>query len=222
MAETEKPVEKPTKEALEDLYPDVDMPHLQTVIQLLYHTGYEIDDIESMDATPYVRVYVGGEEWFIMSDTEADEYAEEDAENLFDEMEMDALPGDWPDFIMNKDDFDSALAEAIQNYIETAREEPSNDPTTYDSKLDEEMAGANTASEQDFEDYLTTQWVPDGDVIQWFISEYGHEAFKETANVDTAALAKHIMETDGRGSIISDYNGEEIDLGKGYYAYRLA
>lgn len=221
MAEPEEPVEKPTRETLEDKFPDVDMPHLQAVIQLLYATGNEIDDIEFIDASPYVRVEVGGEEWLVMSDGEADEYVEEDIGEMFDDMGMEGFNVNWPDFIENAGDFDTALAESVDSYIENIRDEAPSDPS-FATRLDEEMTAAGAANEEEFEDYLASQWVPDGDNIQWYINEFGMEAFKELANIDTTALAKHVVETDGRGQVISSYDGEEVDLSKGYYGYRLS
>ena len=211
---------EPTKETLEDKFPDVDMPHLEAVIQLLYHTGNEIKDIEFIDPTPYVRVEVGGEEWFIMNMDEVNDYIGEEVESLFDASGMEMLNLNWLDFIINRDDFTKTLAEDIQAYIDSVREEPPLDPTNFTSRLDEEMAEGGAANEEEFEDYLTSQWVPDGDIIAWYIEKYGEDAFKDLADVDYELLAKHLIETDGRGSVIAK-NGEEVDLGKGYYAYRL-
>lgn len=219
MAEPEK--EKPATSALEDAFPDVDVPHLTALVQLLYQTGNNVEDIEDVDATPYVNVsFKDGSEYYIMEDSEADEFARKDVEEMFDDMGRDAFNVQWEDFVMNEGDFEMALNETIDNYIEDIREEAGDDPESGGTRLDEEMIRANAASEDEFHDYLASQWCPDEDYIHWYVDEFGNEAFMEFASVDIEALAKYVIDTDGRGNIIAGYDGYEIDLPGGYYAYR--
>jgi hypothetical protein len=221
--ETPKPAEgKVATSEMEDRFPDVDKPHLEAIIQLLYHLGVNVDDIHNVNATPYVEVEVGHETWLVMSDQEADECAEESVIDTFEEGGEKGFTVEWKDFVLNEGDFDTTLDDTVQNYIDNIREEPSNDPTTFDNKLDEEMVAKNVASEEEFADQLKEDWLGNSTPIEWYIEEFGSEAFKEFAQVDTTKLAKYIIETDGRGSVIVEQGGDEVELPNDYYAYKTA
>jgi len=218
MAETlekEKPISTDT---LGDRFPDVDVPHLGAVVQLLYHIGKEIEDIESIEATPYVKVNVGGEEWIILNKDEIEEYVEGDVENTFNEMGMDAFGVNWKDFVTNTSDFDEALAEYATNYIEGLQDRGNEEDGT--SRLDQEMQEAGVASEEEFASFLANKLASEGEAMEWYAREFGPEEFIRRASVDFLALAKHLIITDGVGSIIS-VDGEELDLEKGYSGFRL-
>ena len=218
--ETPKPAEgKVATSEMEDRFPDVDGPHLEAIVQLLYHLGYNVDDIHDVDPTPYVEVEVANESWFVMSDSEADEFAENSVEESFEEMGQEGFNVEWKDFVLNEGDFDTAIQDSVDNYIENIREEPATDPT-FDSRLEEEMVAKNAATEEEFGDALRDDWLGNSTPIEWYIDEFGNEAFKEFAQVDTTALAKYVIETDGRGSVIAGYDGDEVELSNNYYAYR--
>jgi len=221
--ETPKPAEgKVATSEMEDRFPDVDGPHLEAIVQLLYHLGYNVDDIHDVDPSPYVEVTIGHETWLVMSDQEADECAEESVIDTFEEGGEKGFTVEWKDFVLNEGDFDTTLDDTVQNYIDNIREEPSNDPTTFDNKLDEEMVAKNVASEEEFADQLKEDWLGNSTPIEWYIEEFGSEAFKEFAQVDTTKLAKYIIETDGRGSVIVEQGGDEVELPNDYYAYKTA
>lgn len=224
MAEPEKEPEKPVNvsESPAEIFPDVDKPHIEGLMSLLAYLGYEIPDIVDLDSTPYVKVeFSGGEEYFIMNDQEADEFAEEDIENLFDDVGMEGFNVNWPDLIENVGDFEMALDEDIDSYIEDIKEEISDDPQ-YATRLDQEIGEAGLATEEEYAAQMKDQRIRQyGSAIDWFVDEFGQEEFKSIAIVDTAALAKEVMDTDGRGHIIAGYDGDEIELGNGWYAYRM-
>ncbi len=225
MAEPPEEIPKPAEgkvatSEMEDRFPDVDKPHLEAIVQLLYHLGVNVDDIHNVNATPYVEVEVGNETWFVMSDQEADEFAEESVENSFSDVGQEGFNVEWKDFVLNEGDFDTALQETVDNYIENIREEVSNDPTTFDNRLDEEMVAHNVVSEEEFGDALKEDWLGSGTAIDWYIEEFGDDAFREFAQVDATKLAKYVIESDGRGSVIAGYDGDEVELSKDYYAYR--
>ena len=218
--ETPKPAEgKVATSEMEDRFPDVDAPHLEAIVQLLYHLGYNVGDIHNVDPSPYVEVEVGHETWFIMNDQEADEFAEQSVVDTFEETGQEGFSVEWKDFVLNEDDFETALSESVDNYIENIREEPSSDPE-FETRLDEEMAKKNVASEEEFADQLREDWQGNDSIIDWYIREFGDEAFKQFAQVDSTKLAKYVIESDGRGSVIAGYDGDEVELGKDYYAYR--
>lgn len=213
----DKPEPEP-RETLEERFPNVDVPHLTAVVELLYRTGFEVREIEYIDATPYVTVGLKGEEWLILNDDEADEKATEEVEEMLDS-DLNALPSSWKDFINNGDDFNNLLAEKVMEYIDAIREEPADEQGM--TELDQQMAEAGVATEQEFEVAMTNKWAPNGDAAQWYIDEYGDQAFKEIADIDVESYVNHIIVTEGRGAILSE-DGEEMSLGHNYYAYRLA
>lgn len=212
----DKPEPDP-RETLEEKYPDVDIPHLSAVVQLLYLEGKEIRDIEYIEATPYVIVNLKGEEYLILNEDEADEKTEEEIAKMLDE-DVRSLSGEWRNFINNSDDFDNLLAEKVTEYIDAIREEPApaGDGTT---ELDQQMMEAGVTTEPEFEIYLVNKWSPSGDSAEWYLDEYGDQAFNEIADIDTVGLAQHILVAEGKGAVLSE-DGEELKLGHGYFAYK--
>jgi hypothetical protein len=219
MSEIQEKVE-PSTDSLVDLFPDVDKPHLSAVVQLLYAIGKDVEDIEDIEATPYVKVNVGGEEWVVLNDDEADQYAEDEVAKILDENGTGSFNVEWKDFVDNIDDFDNALAEKALEYIDAIREEPGTEEGL--TELDQQMVEAGMATEEEFQVYLVNKWSPSGDAPSWYNTEYGSDAFKELASIDTEALAKHILIVEGRGSIISGTDQEELKLEHGYFAYQLS
>lgn len=216
----EEPVAK-QPEALEDMFPDVDVLHLSAIVKLLDNLGMNVEDIESVDATPYVRIYVAGQEWVVMNDTEADEYATQSAEDSLEELGTEGLNITWKDYVTNEDDFETACIEQLDNYINDIAEEQSKEPDMFPSRLEEEMHYADVADRDSFLQYLIEKAVPNDDYVQWYIDEFGDEAFMGLAALDTEGIAKYIVDTDGRGSVISSYDGEEVELSTGYSAFRV-
>jgi hypothetical protein len=180
-----------------------------------------VEDIESVDATPYVRIYVAGQEWVVMNDTEADEYATQSAEDSLEELGTEGLNITWKDYVTNEDDFETACIEQLDNYINDIAEEQSKEPDMFPSRLEEEMHYADVADRDSFLQYLIEKAVPNDDYVQWYIDEFGDEAFMGLAALDTEGIAKYIVDTDGRGSVISSYDGEEVELSTGYSAFRV-
>lgn len=213
--EKEKPVATDT---LGDRFPDVDVPHLGAVVQLLYNLGKDVKDIEDIEATPYVKVEVSGETWLILNKDEAEEYVEGDVENTFNEMGTDAFDVNWKDFVTNTSDFDEALSEYAADYIESLKEEGSEENEI--SRLSQEMEEAGVVSEEEFASYLINKLAPDGDTMTWYINEFGPAEFVRMADADFVALTNHLVITEGVESIIAA-DGEKIDLEKGYSGFRL-
>lgn len=206
-----------TTSTLEERFPDVDVPHLSALVELLYRTGMEIRNIEYVDATPYVDVGLKGQEWLILNDDEADEKAREEVEKMLDS-DLNSLPSSWKEFVNNGDDFTNLLAEKVMEYIDAIREEPADDMGT--TELDKEMQEAGLATEEEFADYIASKWVPSGDATQWYVDEYGDQAFRELADIDVDSYINHIIINEGRGAILSE-DGDELNLGHGYYAYQI-
>lgn len=141
-----------------------------------------------------------GEEYYVGSYDEAYEYAKQDIQSLFDDMGMDSFTPDFQDWIyenaIDEDYFDNLLEEEKYYYTE---EEP-----------DEDMVNMIDGYEGNGRQYVEDN----------FGKEELQRMVKEHNLVDIDRVAKEAIDIDGIAHFIARYDGNEIDLGDGLYAYR--
>lgn len=140
------------------------------------------------------------EEYLVLTEDEALKYAEDDIRGLFDDMGFESFTPSFQDWIM-----DNAL-----------------DQDVFDSLLEDEI------------DYFTNQ-EPDEDSLEYVKSfedrpiEYARQLFDgkdfykfvvENGAIDMDAVVEECIAQDGVEHFIAFYDGKEIDLGNGLFAYR--
>ena len=154
---------------------------------------------DSIDSNYDDNVYdIGNEEYFVATEDEAYERAKDEIKMSYDDMGLDAFTPDFQEFILDncidQDEVDNFVEEEIRYFTE---DEP-----------DKNMV--------DYLEGLT-------DKVQYIRDTLGSDTFKEWSKdkVDLDKLADEAIERDGKEHFISYYDGNEIDLGDGLYAYRL-
>ena len=141
---------------------------------------------------------VGNEEYFVGTEDEAYERAKDEVKMSFDDMGLDAFTPDFQEFILDncidQDEVDNFVEEEIRYFTE---DEP-------DQNMVEYLEGLV-------------------DRVQYIRDTLGIDTFKEWAKdkVDLDKLADEAIDRDGKEHFISYYDGNEIDLGDGLFAYRL-
>lgn len=70
--------------------------------------------------------------------------------------------------------FEDAMNESNEFYIDDIRNESASNTYDYESRLEEEMADAECETEEDYLDYLNSQW---DDPIEWYVDHFGAEDF---------------------------------------------
>ena len=140
------------------------------------------------------------EEYLVLTEDEARDYAEQDIREVYDDLGLESFTPEFQEWIM----------------INALDSEP------FEELLDEEI------------DYFTTQ-EPDEDSLAYVQSfendpiEYAKQLFdkegfenfvKEHDALDMDAIVSEAISQDGVAHFIASYDGNEIDLGNGLFAYR--
>lgn len=141
------------------------------------------------------------EGYLVLTEEEARDYAEQDIREIYDDLGLESFTPEFQEWIM----------------INALDSEP------FEELLDEEI------------DYFTTQ-EPDEDSLAYVQSfendpiEYAKQLFdkkgfenfvKEQDALDMDAIVSEAISQDGIAHFIASYDGNEIDLGNGLFAYRV-
>lgn len=183
-----------------------------------------------------------GEEYFVVDEDEARQLAIEDAENFIEEVGITGFTESFQEWIFDnavkKDWFEYVLDEYNDSYIYDITLEEARDDR-YPSRLVEEAVEAGIISEEEGENfdmssdekydlqdkyktYLNDQV---DDPIQWYRDMVGDRDFNETivenGLTDDYAIAEEEVDVDGIAHFLASYDGEEIELDNGLFAYRI-
>ena len=117
--------------------------------------------------------------------------------------------------------FDETMREHYEDYVDDIEyEEASND--SFKTRLEEEMAQENCKDKNSYINYLCSLHKSG---VEWYRNSFGDIDFFETASEEDAINIKKVsefyIEEYGRGYNLANYDGEELELANGYYAYRL-
>lgn len=187
-------------------------------------------------------------EYLVVTEEEAYQYVLDDTEQLIDDMGLDAFGKDFQDWILdnavaNNTWFDDAMRESYEFYADDIENESDSE---FENRLVQEMYDANVISDDDlvenedglkalndeaqgrlyelketFVDDLCDGW---NDAITWFRDNFGDKEFadvvKEHLSLDTQAIVDEMIKWGGVANSLERYDGAEIDLGNGLYAYR--
>lgn len=182
-------------------------------------TYLEVDEDSIQPVTYASNIFeVEGAEWAVFTEDEAEKVAKEDIENLYDDIGMDSFTPWFRDWIydnaVDREWFEEALRESFENYVADIKDE--------DDRLQQEMDDVGVDTEEEFIDYLVSTA---GDPIEYYVDNFGSDAFRDICSqnnlIDIDAVAEKAIEEDGVAHFIATYDGEEVDLGDGLFAYRL-
>lgn len=171
-----------------------------------------------------VYVLENDEEYIVATDDEADDAAYEFVESLLDDIGLTGFNVDAVDFVED-DWFEEAAEEGFQFYV---------DDMDYNEKVKMKDDYGLEEEEDDYElvlalmDDVRKNYSGRAPFAQHYLDEFGEEDFNsivvENNLVDPRILAEHVVNTDGRGHILSSYDGEEGEQkynNKWYYIYRI-
>jgi hypothetical protein len=179
---------------------------------------------------------VSGKEYKVYDEDEANQAAKEYIENFIDEMGIEGFNQEFQDWIkenaLDKDFFEDLFIESYTYYVDDIESE---DDEQYENRLIAELIenGIIEDGEQDEEDFdiddAKAQYVTklvDGidDYVQEYIFQFGgiEDLIRQNPNIiDIDAIVEEAIDWDGRGHFLAWYDGKELDLGDGYYAYRI-
>ena len=221
-AEDEDVAEEPDDEETEDDPLEGESDEIKTMVrELAEYTGNDYSDAEvEYNEGPgqlAVQVTFGNEEYYCYeSYDEAEEAAQEDCKELFDDVGIEGIRfeniGGIEQFV-DTGWFEDAKKEDAEYYVSDIHE---SDPERYEEEFGD--VDEDEAVEKYLEDYY------DGDDVQWYIDNFGKKQFTEIVKqnnlIDLNKLAEAIVDADGPANSLARYDGDEISLDCGYYCYR--
>ena len=207
---------------------------------LATYLGVEEDEItEGYDDTVFE---VNGEEYLVLDDDEANAAVVNDIENIIDGMGIEAFSDAMQDWIVDNavnpsDWFDEALENDMNYYVDDMDDdEVVENAIDYgvidedDAYVEDEDGNQEINPELDLEDVgeKLVQALVDSepDAYTWYVENFGKESISKlieggNLTLDYQAIADEVMSWDGRGNSLASYDGEEMELENGLYAYRL-
>jgi len=218
---------------------------VEALAQFLGLDEEEKKDIEADDET----LTYDGEEYLVLTDSEADDWFERYQKDLWDDMGIQSFSESFQDWIINnaldKSWFEDAMDESNRFYCEDIADERSGE---FDNRLVEECYERGLIDDDDFEededgdvdheqckkdnDDLIELMVEDmnndyDDPVEWYKDNFGEEDLSKVAIeknlVDLDKVIEEVKSLDGRGATLSTYNGEENSEkvnGEWFYIYR--
>lgn len=164
---------------------------------LAQYLGIDAEEIES-DDDKYFETPDG--DYTVLTDDEADQEARDVEESLFDDMGLEAFSPNFQDWIFENAIDEGAINDIVESDLEYFK----------DQEEDEDMV-AYIESLDTFDDKLN--YVKD---------LYGEEGFKDWAKdyLDFDTIFEEMISLDGRGPLLSSWDGEEIELPGDFYAYK--
>lgn len=199
--------------------------------------GYNEDHFELDD----------GREYAVFTEEEADEAAREDVRQFIWEFGIAGFTESFQQTIIDNEWideswFEDAHRESEEFYADDIIHESSEN---FANRLVEEMYEAEVLQDSDFNyndegpDYMDidedvvfahkdefVEYLMEGydNHIEWFKFNFGDESLRQMIEehnlLDEDAVANEAVELDGRGHFLSGYDGEELELDDGYFAYR--
>ena len=186
----------------------------------------EGDTVEDIHAYDNQNFEYGQYEYIVGNYDECYEWAKEDVKNLYDDLGMESFSESFQEQVMNDpymfdmdklkdmmgydiDDYVNSMDdEEVLNTLETYVDNPEEiDEYNRYEVLRDEMASAYA-----------------DDPASWYKQYMSDKEFYEFATenglIDVDKIAESVVDTDGIANSLARYDGEEIYLGNGLYAYR--
>lgn len=203
-----------------------------------FEEGYDPNEFESKEYN---------ESYLVLTEDEAREYAKRDIESVFDDLGLDAFTPSFQEWILNNavegDFFEDAIRESNQFYIEDIENEYDG---VFENRLISELVDSGILTEDDFEnwgeenptvrddvnldekkmEYLDYLVSGISDYAEEYKIQFGEDDFNNVVkegrvDIDMDAVVDECISMDGIAHFVARYDGEEIDLGNGLYAYRV-
>lgn len=188
-------------------------------------------------------------DYLVVDEDEARELAEDDIRSLYDDLGLDSFTPDFKDWIimnaLDNDWFEDAVRESYEYYVEDIESDSSS--MGYENRLIEELHDNDIISDSDFAidedgepnlgelnddvdiDYAKEQYVDylveqAGDPVEYCADNFGWGWVTDAATnnnlIDMDEVVEQAIYMDGIAHFIARYDGNEIYLDGGLFAYR--
>ena len=182
-----------------------------------------------------------GDSYLVCTDDEATINARNAITDFLDDVGFNSFTEDFRNEVIRQqlvdtDWFDDAMKESYEFYADDIKEEDGE----HGNRLFDEMVENGIISEEDITEdgelvdgvdfdeakERFVQKLCDGweNGVEWYITEFGEKDFSETCTqhdlFDYDEIADMAIDWDGRGHFLSQWDGEEVELPNGFYAYK--
>lgn len=180
------------------------------------------ENIDSIDFWDDNTIEVEGQTFLVLDDSEADEYYNDYQKELIDDLGLESFSGSFQDWIIDncidEQHFFDIMNESNEFYLDDIENESS---WTHDNRLEEEIAENNCVDREEYLELLNNNY---DNAVEWYRDSFGDEQFKDYIKenehlIDWDSVIEECKRVDGRG-ILASYDGEEIELENGYFAYK--
>lgn len=193
----------------------------QIKIESLLNYLCETEETAEVDILKYddgKTIFVDNAEYIVLTEDEADVEYYQQQKNLIEEMGLEAF-SEWAqsEILTHytsqyfRDIFDNIQEETNYFEIEDLR---------HMGELEKEMQEANCQDEDEFLRYLCEE-----DSVEWFKWNYGEEEYNkiivQNNLIDWDSVIEFCKDMDGRGHLLASYDGDELELENGLFAYRI-
>ena len=208
------------------------------------------EDIKEGYRENLFEVDEGSREYLVVTEDEAREEAKESILSLIDDLGLESFTESFREWIYNNATdtgwFEDSLRELEELYVEDIEQE-TYDQDIYANRLIEELVDAGILDDEDLvpedeedEDSLLTydgdldslkeeyvDYLVDraGDPVEYYVDNFGYDSMKDVIEsnnlIDWDLVADQCIEEDGIAHNLSTYDGRELDLGDGLFAYRM-
>lgn len=191
----------------------------------------EYADIEVVDVNENIHSYSlsDGTEYIVLDDDEADEAVRDYTENFIDDVGVTGFTPDFQEWIYTNAFDDSGFYDIMREYYENYYYDL-DDADIISEAEDAELLDVEDEDNADIDslryDLIEYSIDNEPDAVTWFRDNFGDDAFnKQLASMsyalDINTIAEEMVYWDGRGHVLSSYDGDELELPDGYYGYRI-
>lgn len=160
------------------------------------------EEYEPTDWDEDVFTNTAGEEYYVATPEEAYERAKEEVRSFIEDQGLQGFSDQFKDWILSDGLNPNFLKNSKDEYIESFREEGNEDAAQWLESMDDEQ----------FLDTLRYELIGDDDSFWNYIDPYG---------IDRDRIIEEAIDWDGVAHFLAYYDGDEIELPNGLYAYRL-
>ena len=204
--------------------------------KLAKYLGVAEEDIKKTEYDDGVySVYNGEQDWLVCDKDTAHNRAVEDIKSTYNELGLESFTPEFQEWVLeNATDLnlEDVARDEISNCVNNSYNDEVVDECIYsglyeeDDLYDEEGNFKENINIDDLRDELIDYEMDEiDDYKKYLVDNFGDEFvsnyIKDNANIDLDKVAEEAIKRDGIPHFISYYDGKEIDLGDGLFAYRL-
>ena len=181
------------------------------------------ENIESINIVDDNTIEINKQTFLVFDNNEADDYYYDIQKEIIDDLGLDSFSDSFQNSIINNyidtDYFFNIMNESNEFYLDDIENESS---LTHDNRLEEEIEEHNCSTREEYLALLNSNY---DNAVDWYRDNFGDKVFKECIKenahlIDWDGVIEECKNIDGRG-IIANYDGYEIELENGYFAYRI-